>query len=660
MAVLPVHNPDPTLAADEEKLAPGEIVSILEGYRQEAEINRKTGDNARDEVWQRNVDLYWNRFDFSKKAEWQAKEVMPEAPMFVDRFAAALREALNQAGTWYTVEGPGDTEGDVAQIIKKVMDIWLKRCGRNQLGQPMDFSGVFEEQMKLGAMMAASAVVTWKAGQEDQPGYVSVEAVDPRFVWMDHTGRGLYRRRRYEIDKHELVGLANLQDANGENLYDMEEIARLTAMIMEEDRRERDRISGHASDIIATGRKPVQIDEWLCTLVRPDGEIEASNALCVVANERALIRGPEPNPFAHKRDWLVYCPLITVPLSPYGRSYMENWGGVAKAFIEMTNLILDATFTHAMNAYAMQPDMLEDPTQASEGVHPNVTFMLEPGSDLKQFLTAIELGDLPPEALRIWQALKQELQEGAAFSEIALGQLSTGEKTATEIVESGQGSSALIRSIARTVEVRFLEQILNLVWKTGLEHLEEQDREMQAAIGPEAFQMLLQRRQEFIRWPITFQVHGISGVIDRTQKLRNLMQALQIIGQSDILLQAFLQRFPAEKVMEEILVLLGVDMAKLSPTDRERRVAEMLAAMQQQMQAALESQAKAQPPDVEGTRQAEEGTKQEAIKLEQEREATKQAELKRQAGADALVKALITAAQGNRNDTGRGRGEGSQ
>ncbi len=43
-----------------------EIVDILNGYRLEADLARRSGPNGRDAVWKANVELYWNQFDFSK------------------------------------------------------------------------------------------------------------------------------------------------------------------------------------------------------------------------------------------------------------------------------------------------------------------------------------------------------------------------------------------------------------------------------------------------------------------------------------------------------------------------------------------------------------------------------------------------------------------
>ena len=555
------------------------VVLTLESYREEARQARNSGPNARDKVWEQNINLYWNRYDFKDKADWQAKEVMPEAPQFVDRWAAAMREALTSDGEWYSVKAPGDKDNDISGAIKKFMDVMLKRVGRNQMGQPMDFAGVFEEHMKLGAMMACSGAVLWRK-DGDEKGYVSVEAVDTRQIWLDPTGRGLYRIRRMEKDLHDVLKLVTLKDENGEPLYDATQIAMLSSALNSEEEENRRKMTGHGSEATSK-RKPIILDVYLCTLIDEDDNTVKTNQYAVIANERFLIRGPEANPFVHKRDWLLFCPLITVPLSVYGRSYMENWGGLASTFTELTNLILDGIHASALNAYAVDPSLLADPTQIAEGVHPSKVFILEDGTISKDFLTTIELGRLPPEVITVWQGMKNELREGAAFSEIALGQLPPkGDITATEITESQQGSTALVRSIARTVESRFLQPMLDLIWKLGIQHLRKDDEEMKEALGEGTFNMLLAVKDEMISRRITFRVSGISSLIDRGQKLRNLISLLQVMAQSEPLIKAFMEEFGPGVLVRELMRLHGVDAEDLRPTERERQVAQTVESAQ--------------------------------------------------------------------------------
>ena len=555
-----------------------EIVQILEGYRTEAEYARLSGPNSRDQTWLMNLDLYWNRFDFSKKAPWQAREIMPELPQYVDRFAAAMREALVSSERFFTVQAANDDEGDLASAIRKIMVAQLRRVARSPSGHPVDFLSVFEEIMKFGALMMNAATVTWKENAEG--GYVAIDPVDPYNVWLDPTGRNLYRIRRIEIDLHELQALAQQKDKKGLPLYIKEEIDRTTSEVIALMRAEREKRTG-TGQWVTSNRKPVVLHEYLCTLIDDEGNVQGENVLCVVANNTRLIRGPEKNPFWHERDWLVTAPIITVPLSPYGRAYVENFAAITKTFNELTNLLLDGVFTSAMKAFAAVPSALEDPSQIDEGIAPNTIFRLAEGNMPADFMKEINLGTLPQDAFQIWTTLKKEMQEGAAFNDISLGNLAPkGRTSATEIGTADQNSNSFIKSIARNIEVLFLEPMMDLLWKTTLQHLSAKDTELADAIGPDWFGVLLKNKRKFAKYKVTFIVRGISSLVLKAQKVQGLMQLLQICGGNPLLMQKFVQEVDMGKLLNLLFDLFDVEKDRLVPTPRERLMAELTQAQQ--------------------------------------------------------------------------------
>lgn len=567
---------DPTLQPDTKTQ---DIVKALVDYKTEAEHNRKSGLNPRDDKWKQNLDLYWNRHDFSGKAEWQSKNVMPEVPSYVDRFAAALKEALvSTPNGFYSVEDPYDKEHDLSQTIKNMTDVWLSTSGRNQVGQAQDFSVVFEEQVKMGAFMAMNAVVLWK---KDVPGgRVAIETMDPRFTWLDHTYRGLYRIRRTEVDLADVARMTSAKSGRGKPLYNLTELNRLVGSLYA-DQAEKAELSGSGEDV-KSGRKPVVLDEYLASVVDRNGQLVMDNEVVILANDEFLVRGPEKNPFWHKKDWMVYTPLIPVPLSPYGRSYMEDFGSVAKVFTDLTNLILDATYMASMKAYVMVPAMLADPVQATTGIWPNKTFMLEEGYSAEDFAKAIELGSLDPGSVQIWNSIKGELSDAAGMNEIGLGQLP--DKThiaATAVAGAQQSSSAILRSVAQTVETRFLDPMLDLVWKTGLQHADINDVRMQQLVGPEMYVALIQRRRELISRPITFQARGISGLIQKQQKLQALLSIMQVIAANEMLMQAFMKVVDMDKLTKLLFTLSNVDLSKFSLTEREKMMRQVTEQMPQ-------------------------------------------------------------------------------
>ena len=586
--VAPNPDADPLEHKEGEELTDLQIVNILEGYRLEAEEARWAGQSPRDDVWENNINLFWNRFDFSKKAEWQAKEVLPEAPQFVNRFSAAMRQSLTRDGEFFTVDHPADPNDNLTPIIKKAMNIWLDRCGRNATGQVIEFGNVFEDVMKLAAMMAACASVTWK--EKNGEGYVAIDPIDPREVFLDPTGRWLYRLKTTFIDKHELRALAK-----GNKRYKEATIENLMSTISTgEEKEDEERLADHGKEETST-REPIRLDEYLCDLVDNDGNVRFENHLFVIANLQWLIRGPEKNPFWHKKDWVVFAPAISVPLSVYGKTYMEDWAQLAITFNELTNLIIDAVHTNSMNAFIAKPSALEDPAQLEEGIHPNKIFYAEDDEELKNIILGLELGKLPPESITLWQAIKKELQEGALFSEIALGQLSRGEKTATEISESQQGSATTLQSIARNIETGWLEPVLNLVWMTGLQHLKEDDAVMKIALGEENFNMLFARRKDFVQENITFRVNAISGLIERNEKFRKMMSMLQIVSSNELLLKAFMQNADITLLVRKLFTLNGIDITELQPNELEKKVNLTVDTLNQRADTAQEVQSNATP-----------------------------------------------------------------
>lgn len=556
-----------------------EIVATLQDYMREADENRRNGLNPRDDKWRQNLDLYWNRYDFSNKLAWQAQETMPEVPGFVDRFAAALKEALIQTPDgFYTVTDPSDADNDLAGAIKRVLDVWLSTAGRNQTGQLLPYSAVFEEQMKLGALMMASSVTTWK--NDIKGGRVAVESVDPRMVWLDHTYRNLYRIRRIELDRHELSGMKVMVDGKGQKIFDEIELSKLESSLYEKQQADAER-TGNAQ-IIVSGRRPVQLDEFIATVVGNDGRIIADRSLMVLANNNYLIRGPERNPFWHGKDWLTVTPFITAPLSVYGRSYMEDFGSVAKTFNDLTNMIIDAVHSSSLNMFAMVPSMLMNPNQVAEGMAPNKLWLLEDGYKADDFAKEMALGNISQESVKVWQTMKTELTEAAKMNEVGLGQFAPNSRTsATEINETQQSSSALIRSVAQTVETRLLDPQLDLIWKTGMQHAKADDAMLRAAAGDEMWGMMIANRRQFVSRPVTFQARGISQVIARAQQMKTLMGVLNIVAQNDILLQEFLKKIDVEKLIDLILRLSGIDLSKLTLTEREKMIRSLAQPIQQ-------------------------------------------------------------------------------
>ena len=554
-----------------------EVINALQGYLREAEDMRRGGENPRDQVWDDNIDRYWLRHNFSERAAWQSQEVLPEFSSFVDRFAAALKEAWMAAGVegTYNIVDPADQEGDLSRSIKRMNDVWLSTCGGSAQGHPLPFDTVVEDQAKMGALMACCATVLWKDGR------TAVETVDPRKVWLDGTGRGLYRIRKVEMDRDRLEEFAKQKNSKGKPLYNLDQIEMLTKSWLNDERDARSSITGHGKEQ-TSNRVPLTLHEFYGSIIGPGGKVMARNALTVLADEKVVIRGPEPNPFWHQRDWVVFSPLVSVPLSVYGRTYAEDFGEIGDTFTKLTNLILDAVALSSMKVFAVVPEMLKNPGQLAGGVHPGKVFELAEGYTPQDFMHAIDMGALGSDTVQVWQMLKSEMTEAAGVNEIGLGQFAPNSRTsATEVSETTRSSSALVRSVAQTFEQRFIEPTLNLNWKVGIQNVKKSDRVLAAAAGPEMFEAILANRKRIAQRPITFQARGISNLIQKSQKLRALLQLLQVIGSNPILMQEFMAVVSMPRLVDLLMDLSNLDPSRFSMTEREKMIRQMTQMMPQ-------------------------------------------------------------------------------
>lgn len=516
--------------------------------------------------------------DNTDKLDWQAQEKTPAVPDFVRRFAAALRRALVQIGDWNQVIDQKAPGGKAEKIAQKIVNKSLDFSGMNATGQPIPFEKTFGDAMKTGALMAACVAATWKNGRP------SIEIVDPRDVLLDPTGRGLYRVRRIEMDWHDLMAMAEQTDANGDPIWDKEAIAQAQANTDEEQRTNK-RDSSGAGQETSSDRKTVVLHEFLSVNLDRDGEADASGErmLTVMLNKKTIIRGPEPNPFWHGKDWIVFHPLISAPLAAVdGETYVEGFIDTAETFENMTNILLDAVRMSSMNAFEANPEKLDDPDSLQNGLGPNHTFMLDPDEDDgKPAIRPVELGkQLGPEPFTMWNGLKGELREAAAQNDLSLGQVpQSGDVTATAATLASQGQSALTEAIAADIETGFLGPILLLAYYNTVQHMDStSDPEFLSQFTPEELAMIEAQRDDFRNQRFSFKASGITATLERAQRLRGLLSALNVIGSNPMLVQGYQALgFSIGQMVKLVLEEHGVETDKLKATPEEQAQAAIAA-----------------------------------------------------------------------------------
>ena len=590
-----------------------ELVKLLSAYNHECEEGRRN----REDVWDENIDLYWQRLDYSQKAEHQAQNIMPQVPQFVDRFAATTSNALFQTGQWYTIDAP-DGLKEFVPLVRAIVDHWLDRAGEDALQKQQGFEMIFEDMIKMGALAhcalsvtveprrvtraeAADKVTTRIDPESGEPTTDfgsdivisdttqqtgSINVLDPRHVYRDPTGRGQYRRLRKVVDYHTLVEWAEMVDDDGNAIWNMEAIERLSPTPANEEHEEQREVSGDSPMELHRGHREVVLDEYYGTFVDEHGEVIGHNMLIVMANETEIVRGPEPNPYWHGKDWVVTGALMRMVGAVYGRTYLETWSGLYTAFNEMTNLLQDAMYYSSIKAFAGDPTKLEDIRQIKDGVRGGVYFKMQEGENPEEFLSTVDLGRFPGESIQMWQGLKGLMQEGAVLSDIDLGNIPPkSDITATEISSVQQSTSAIIRSVAATVERTLLDPVLDLVWQTALQHIDLfRPEELALAVGPEVAMALLDMpaaaRLKLISGPYTFKARGLTSMLDRADQVRRISSLFGLISQMPEVGQMIFTKYDMSKVPDMIIESFGFSSADLGTGARTPE--EMAARAQEQ------------------------------------------------------------------------------
>jgi hypothetical protein len=592
---------------DDKAYRNAELAKCLTAYNTES----RQGRLNRDIVWRKNKDVYWQRYDFSKKLPHQFKLVMPEGPLFVERFAAAMKEALLRSQDFFTVEIPDSLKSrepwskGFDQFVKKVILYWLDRCGDWIPDASRGFPAVFEDIAKNGAMAMMAATVTWEEVEKEvvtyegipsvipsgdgyrlgpprglgrvrkKVGMVAVKPVDPTLVWYDPTGRGLYRRIRRTVDYWQLLEMAEARDEEGNFIWDRAEIERLRGSNDPQQEQDRMRITNETAIPTASVRRETILDEYLGTIIDYDGKAIAKNALTIMANESVIIRGPEINPYLHGRDWLVATPLIRVPGFPYGKSYMETWTDIIGTFTEFTNALLDIAYRSGIKAHAGDIAQCENPDDLMNGLVSGLFIPLVEGADPQRFVQEIELGNFSPELIGLWSLLKNEAQEGAVLNDLLMGQVIPGRRTAQEVSQTWEASAAFIRAIAQTVENNFLTPLIELIWFVALQHMDFMDNADLRSSMPEDLQWVFElpddQRQEMFSGSLSIKVKGISAVLERELTRQAMMAATGIIFQSRDITQMAMQQFDVLNFITEVFRQFNVDSSKffIPPSDQQ-------------------------------------------------------------------------------------------
>jgi hypothetical protein len=406
--------------------------------------------------------------------------------------------------------------------------------------------------------------------KERERWYLNVDLIRPEDYYPDPSGNGLYEIHKSEKDLHHVVELAE------QGIYDLDVVNELHNSY-EREYRERRRPSamGQETSPPPSFRKKVVIKEFWGTLLNSDGRVAQRNVVCAIANDRFLIRKPEPNPFWHGESPFVACPIIRVPFSVWHKAVFDHASSLNLAMNEIFNLMIDGGIASVWGTKQIRTDMLVNPEQVSDGVPQGITLdvknELPYGQKVMENLTE---GQVPQDAMAMYEAMSREFEAAALTNELKMGQLPGRRTLATEINAIGEGQSTTLEGIAAVIEQDSFDRVLRKSWLCILQDADNLlSEDVVNAIGAPAAVSLrrMSPAQRFAAFATksNISVDGLSAVIAKMANFQKQGALMQIVMANPLLMQAYQRKYSSEKQLEFMMKALNINPEDVEKTPEE-------------------------------------------------------------------------------------------
>ena len=589
-----------------------DLVQWVLGCQKESE------DASRDRmrINRRNRDANLGRQDWSGKMPGQSREFLPKVRMAGEQFAAFVKRALTQFGPWFQIDARTDMptpmrEEKMSELLLHMLDNIYIGNGRTTSFATMVTDGVklglFEAEIILkihGEYCAKTRHYVEPGGayvQEDGteqaveeklatktlwPWKLRVDLIRPDYYFPDTSGRGLYDIHETERDLYQIVDMAE------KGVYDAEVVAQISQDFTDAESELREaRAKGQRTSQPAAGRKRVKLLEYWGTVLDRDGMVSHRNIVMTVANDKYLIRPPEPNPFWHGMCPILAVPLVRVPLSVRHMALYDDAVMLNMACNELFNMMLDGGLAAIWGVRQVRVDDLENPEDISDGIPQGKTLAVKSSLPYNaKVVEAVSTGQVPAEAMAVFEALSREFNQAALTNDVKLGTLPSRAVTATEVNDASNSQTTTLDAIASDLERELLVKALTQIFLVTMQHLGEMDsHEVVAAIGPAAT-LALARMSDAQRYAAfgnayNFKVYGLSSVMTRARDFQRMMALLQAVTTNPLLMQSFMKKFSPDKTLRQIMKMLNINPDSIQITPEEQaQLGQTIAMMPMMMQ----------------------------------------------------------------------------
>lgn len=579
------------------------------GVRREAEAVKQNRMMLNSD----NFSMYQLEHDFSHKQKHQSKEVLGKTRLATENIKSFFQQALVDLDDWHRVCARDSSDGSAMKVkpeeAQKLLNHMLKRAGYySHVGNSVQ-NGLLGSLMVSkvhGCMKAKPKFVSRKEGRgknfkkhvvmiEDKTWELEFDIMRQENYYPDPSGYDMFEVEDCWMPLHIVKRYAEGDEA----IYDKAEVDKLQPWNGEDMKEQRK--ANETGENLPTERiiPRVKITElWGDVIDQTNGDILAENVVITLANDQYVIRKPTSNPLWHQRSPIIAAAMIEVANSVWGIAMMDAGTKHNRSLIEIFNLMLDSAMKSVWGINQLRVENLTDAKQVQDGIPWGTNLKVDAslpvgGKVLEPLLT----GTVPPEAIQLYNLLNQEAMTSMMTNDMRMGAQSFRQVKATEVAAAENSITSVFQGMAKNVEEKKIQPELELAWQTIAQNWDLIDKEIFVSLfGRQRGEELatMDPQDVFVETVngLRFEVFGISLTLRRQADFRKWTTLLQVIGGSEVLIEAFLQKYSFEKFLGEVMTALDIDKLKIS--------AEKTAQPPGPPQAAPADQATAQPGGAPG------------------------------------------------------------
>lgn len=482
--------------------------------------------------WDRNEELYRDKFRQNPKQVWQSEVQIPVVDQLVTRITQFFVRTLVN-----TFEGFFQVKHDDPLKAQAYSDILKAILRDNKYAEE-----TFAEALAYAWTNALYCTKTyWCTDDETYPtledgelvwnkepkSRVKIEVVNPRNIRLDPNGDQYIIEHQEDIPFHAFMRMG--KKAGWTNLDKVKE----SMFINEVQDIEQD------ESIVGTGGKhlPTVDLDYVYTKALTDerGELLCEDIYFVVVNRDYVVDFGYNMGINGGTPYTVHNPMLDV-YGRYGRPYISKLRSLIQQYVNVVNLMVDSSILSGLGTHELNRDLL-DP-----GMSHTVTRDVDPGRLLsKRGEGKLLESTYPPNGivqslLQVAYFFDQQIQNHSYQTEFFDGQnTSRGRKTATEVQTKTQQSNTFFTDIATQIENYSVKPTIEKALYTYLINMDDPTtKDLAQTISDESVRgyFLGLSHEERIRdiRELQIEVRGISGRLQSQNDFNKVIQLLSVLG----------------------------------------------------------------------------------------------------------------------------------